>query len=256
VRVARGPLLTVDRLRKSFGGIRAVDDCTLAVEDGSIVGLIGPNGAGKSTLFNVIIGIYAPDAGGITFRGERTEGLPPYEVVKRGLAKTFQIPREFRAMTVLENVLVCAVDRADEDLVPSLLGSRSLWEQEANLERRAHDILQLVGLDHLAEDPAANLSGGQKKLLELARALIMSPRLVLLDEPVAGVNPVLSATLLSLLQELRSAGHTFFLIEHDMDVVFRNCDRVIVMHQGRVIAEGEPEAVRADPTVVESYLGG
>jgi len=256
VTMASNPVLTVERLRKSFGGISAVDDCTLSVEAESVVGLIGPNGAGKTTLFNVIIGMYAPDAGRITFRGERIDGLPPYELVRRGLAKTFQIPREFQAMTVLENLLVCAVDPPGEGFASSLLGPRSVWTQEEELERRAHEVLSLVDLNHLADEPAANLSGGQKKLLELARTLIMDPSLVLLDEPVAGVNPVLSAKLLSLIQKLRSEGRTFFLIEHDMDVVFRHCDRVIVMHQGRVIAEGSPEVVRADPAVVESYLGG
>lgn len=250
------PLLRVENVSKSFGGIRAVDRCSLSVDSQSVVGLIGPNGAGKSTLFSVIMGVYTPDSGRVLFRGEEIGGLPPYEVVSRGVAKTFQIPREFHAITVLENLLFCAVDRYGETLGLSLLGTGSVWREETKLTERAHEILRLVDLDHLADEPAANLSGGQKKLLELARALMMNPQIVLLDEPVAGINPVLSAKLLALIQELRSQGKTFFLIEHDMDVIFQNCDRVIVMHQGRVIAEGEPGQVRSDPVVVESYLGG
>jgi len=213
-------LLAVERVSKAFGGIQAVDECSIRVDAGSIVGLIGPNGAGKSTLFNLVIGTYAPDAGRIVFRGERIDGLPPYEIVERGLAKTFQIPRE------------------------------------RELETRSRQLLSLVGLLELAEEPARNLSGGQKKLLELARVLVMEPSLILLDEPVAGVNPTLSLKILSLIESLRGTGKTFFLIEHDMDVIFNRCDRVIVMHQGRVIAEGKPAEVRAMPAVIESYLGG
>jgi len=250
------PLLQVENLTKSFGGIRAVDRCTLSVGVQEVVGLIGPNGAGKSTLFSLIMGLYAPEAGRIVLRGQGIDGLPPYEVVRRGIAKTFKVPREFQAMTVLENVLVCAVARYGETLGLSLLGSERVWKEEDRLRGRASEILDLVTLGHLSDELARNLSGGQKKLLELARALMVNPQLLLLDEPVAGVNPVLSAKLLSVIQELRSTGKTFFLIEHDMDVVFRNCDRVIVMHQGRVIAEGTPQEIRGNDAVRESYLGG
>jgi len=249
-------LLSVDRVSKAFGGIQAVDECSIRVGAGSIVGLIGPNGAGKSTLFNLVIGTYAPDAGQIVFRGERIDGLPPYEIVERGLAKTFQIPREFRSLTVLENVMVSARGEPGESPVLSLIGLSRVWRRERELETRARQLLSLVGLLELAEEPARNLSGGQKKLLELARVLVMEPTLILLDEPVAGVNPTLSLKILSLIESLRGTGKTFFLIEHDMDVIFNRCDRVIVMHQGRVIAEGKPAEVRAMPTVIESYLGG
>ncbi|TMQ48359.1 MAG: ABC transporter ATP-binding protein [Candidatus Eisenbacteria bacterium] len=249
-------LLEVDGVSKSFGGIRAVDKCTLEVEAGSIVGLIGPNGAGKSTLFNLVIGTYSPDVGRIVFRDERIDGMPPYEIVERGLAKTFQIPREFRSLTVLENVMVSARGEPGESPVLSLLGLRRVWRREEELERKSRDLLALIGLSELADEPARNLSGGQKKLLELARVLVMDPSLILLDEPVAGVNPTLSLKILSLIEDLRKSGKTFFLIEHDMNVVFNRCDRVIVMHQGRVIAEGKPAEVRAHPAVLESYLGG
>ncbi len=191
-------ILSVQRVRKSFGGIRAVDDCSLSINAQSITGLIGPNGAGKSTLFNIIAGLYRPDAGAIWLAGRRIDGLPPYEIVHRGLTKT------------------CG----------------------------------------LANEHAKALSGGQKKLLELARALMTDPAIVLLDEPVAGVNPRLAGNLMDLIERLRRGGRTFFLIEHDMNVVMNRCDRVIVMHQGNAIAEGTPASVKANPLVIESYLGG
>jgi branched-chain amino acid transport system ATP-binding protein len=250
-------ILHVEGLRKHFGGIAAVDGCDLAVADGSITGLIGPNGAGKTTLFNLVVGLYLPETGRIVFRGNPIHGLAPWEIVARGVVKTFQIPRELRNLTVLENVMVAATGQPGERPLTALLGLRKAWAFERQVERRAWDVLRTVELEHLAEEMASNLSGGQKKLLELGRALMVNPRMILLDEPVAGVNPTLTQRLLSILEDLRrDEGKTFFLIEHDMDVVTQSCDRVIVMHQGRRIAEGTPEEVKADPVVIESYLGG
>lgn len=251
----RDPILSTSDIAKYFGGIHAVDGCTLDVMPGTITGLIGPNGAGKSTLFNVIIGLYPPDEGEVWFDGHRIDGLPPYRVVEVGLAKTFQIPREFRNLTVLENLLVSSRLRYGERLIDLLLRPRrTKGEMDATIDR-AGDVLETVGLRLLRDEYAKNLSGGQKKLLELARALMSDPKMILLDEPVAGVNPILASRLLETIRGLRDAGKTFFLVEHDMDVVMRHCDHIIVMHQGRRLMEGRPDEVKSDPRVIESYLG-
>ena len=242
-------------MSKSFGGVRAVDGCTLDVEPRKITGLIGPNGAGKSTLFNVVIGLYPPEGGEVWFGGRRIDGLPPYRVIGLGLAKTFQIPREFQNLTVLENLLVAARPNPGERLWNVLLHSRIVRETLRSDIGRAEEVLELIGLRVLRDEYAKNLSGGQKKLLELARALMARPKMVLLDEPVAGVNPTLTNRLLDVIEKLCADGTTFFLIEHDMDVVMRHCDHIIVLHQGRHLTDGTPDEVRADPRVVESYLG-
>jgi branched-chain amino acid transport system ATP-binding protein len=240
---------------KRFGGIRAVDGCSLAVRPRTITGLIGPNGAGKSTLFNLLAGLYAPDEGEILFDGERLDGLPPYQVVRRGLIKTFQIPRELRNMTVLENLMVAAPRTPGETLVDLVVRPFDIKKAEREVVVKAEVHLNLVGLRHLRDEYARNLSGGQKKLLELARALMAAPKMVLLDEPVAGVNPTLAQQILRLIEQLRDQGLTFFLIEHDMDVVMKRCDWIIVMHQGRTLVEGVPEEIKTNPRVIESYLG-
>jgi len=250
------PILSVQRVRKSFGGIRAVDDCSLSINAQSITGLIGPNGAGKSTLFNIIAGLYRPDAGAIWLAGRRIDGLPPYEIVHRGLTKTWQIPHELRNLTVLENLLLGAKRNSGEHLLNVLLQWGAVRSDEKQWRARAREVLRLTELDGLANEHAKALSGGQKKLLELARALMTDPAIVLLDEPVAGVNPRLAGNLMDLIERLRRGGRTFFLIEHDMNVVMNRCDRVIVMHQGNAIAEGTPASVKANPLVIESYLGG
>ena len=250
------PILSTDQVTKTFGGIRAVDRCSLSIQAGKITGLIGPNGAGKTTLFNLITGLYAPDDGAITLRDERIDGKPPFEIVHKGVVKTFQIPREFRKLTVLENLMVATPGHPGESPLSSLIGRRRMWDREEEIRTKAMEILSVVELDRLADAYAAELSGGQKKLLELARTLMIDPQVVLLDEPVAGVNPNLTGKLLHVIEGLRDQGVTFFMIEHDMDVVMKRCDRVIAMHQGRPIAEGPPEDVRHNERVMEAYLGG
>ncbi len=250
------PILGARDVQKTFGGIHAVDRCTLTVSPRSITGLIGPNGAGKSTLFNIIAGLYRPNAGEIWFNGTRIDGLPPYEIVHLGLTKTWQIPHELRNLTVLENAVLAAKENSGEHLLNLFVRPRAVRRDEKRCRALAREVLALTQLDGLANEHAKSLSGGQKKLLELARALMSDPRLILLDEPVAGVNPTLAGNLMDLIEKLRRDGKTFFLIEHDMNVVMNRCDRVIVMHQGRKIAEGTPAIVKADATVIESYLGG
>jgi len=248
-------LLTVTGVVKRFGGVDALAGCTLAVEEGSITGLIGPNGAGKTTLFNVISGLTPADGGEIRLGADRLEGLPAHAIAQRGVARTFQIPRPLGRMTVLENVLVGARRQAGEALVRVFTAPGRVRAEEARLRARARDILESVDLAHLAGARAETLSGGQKKLLELARALMSDPRVILLDEPGAGVNPTLMRSLAAALRVLQADGRTFLLIEHDMDLVTELCDPVIVMAQGRTLTEGPFAEVRRDPRVLEAYLG-
>src|SRR6267143_1265173 len=208
-------ILEVRDVSKKFGGIRAVDGCSLSVRRRSITGLIGPNGAGKSSLFNIIAGLHAADRGEVWFEGERIDGLPPYRIVRRGLIKTFQIPRELRNMTVLENVMVAAPPAPGESLIDVVRRPFEIRKGEREVVRRAEEVLAIVGMTRLRDEYAKNLSGGQKKLLELARAIIAGPKLVLLDEPVAGVNPTLARQILEVVENLRKNGLTIFLIEHD-----------------------------------------
>ncbi len=249
-------MLEVMNLEKNFGGIKAVDGCSLKVEQGSITGLIGPNGAGKTTLFNLITGFYAPDGGEIWFSGERIGGLSPHKIARRALTRTFQIPRELKEMTVLENLMVVPENQVGERIWNSFFRPGVVRRQERELRDEALEVLEFVELIDLANEYAKNLSSGQKKLLELARTLMAEPKMILLDEPGAGVNPTLMKKLTRNIENLRQRGKTFFLIEHDMDLIMNLCDTVIVMNKGRQLAEGTPDEIKKNESVLEAYLGG
>ncbi|MFP9059894.1 ABC transporter ATP-binding protein [Natrialbaceae archaeon A-chndr2] len=249
--------LRVENLRKTFGGIVAVDDASFAVEAGSLTGLIGPNGAGKSTTFNCITGAHTPDSGTVTFQGEDITGRRPDQIATEGLVRTFQIARELEEMTVLENLMLAPQGQIGEQLWRSVTpGARvEVIEQERELRERVWETVDFFEIDHIAHDQAGTLSGGQRKLLEMARAMMTEPDMLLLDEPLAGVNPTLEEKLLERIHDLREQGYTFLLVEHDMDVIMENCEHVIVMHQGSVLAEGEPSMVKNNDRVIEAYLG-
>lgn len=254
---ATDDILSVEGVTKSFGGVRAVNACTLSVVRGSITGLIGPNGAGKTTLFNLITGFLKPTSGLIRFNGDRIGGWPPHKIFHKGIVRTFQIPRELKSMTVIENLMLVPANQAGERIWnPWFFGSKVAKEEE-RIFSRAEELLKFVNLIDLRDEFAANLSGGQKKLLELARALMGNPKMILLDEPAAGVNRVLMAKLITNIERLRQdLGITFFVIEHDMELISRLCDHVIVMSEGARLAEGTSEEVRANEDVLEAYLGG
>ncbi|MBI1776789.1 MAG: ABC transporter ATP-binding protein [Proteobacteria bacterium] len=249
------PLLQIADLVHSFGALRVHDGVSFAVEAGTITGLIGPNGAGKTTLFSVIAGALAPMAGAIWFDGSRIDGEPPDRIFRAGLARTFQIPRPFPEMTVLENVMLAPIAQAGERFWMNWFSFAKVRSEEARLRERAMEILGFTGLAEKATERAGQLSGGQQKLLELARILITEPRLILLDEPAAGVNPVLLESLLEKIVQLNRLGTTFLIIEHNMDVVMSLCRPIVVMAEGRVIYEGDAEGARLDQRVLDAYLG-
>jgi branched-chain amino acid transport system ATP-binding protein len=249
-------VIAVADLVKSFDSLRAVDGVSFSLEPGSITGLIGPNGAGKTTLFNTIAGVFRPTSGTITLGGARIDGLPPDRLFARGLARTFQIPRPFAAMTVLENVMLAAPGQAGERFWENWLRHGGVRRDERALRARAMEALAFTNLDRLATAPARTLSGGQHKLLELARVLLAEPKIILLDEPAAGVTPALMETLVEKIVALNRRGITFLIIEHNMDLVMSICRPILVMAQGKLIMQGDADAVRADPRVIDAYLGG
>jgi branched-chain amino acid transport system ATP-binding protein len=253
---AADPILQVRSVSKAFGGNLAVNNCSLDVPRGTITGLIGPNGAGKSTLLNIIAGSLPPTAGSITLDGQPITGLRPDQLVDRGLARTFQIPRPIPTMTVLENLVLAGPVQAGERLRNVWFRPSAVGTQENSIIDTALAILEYVNLIHVRDEFAANLSGGQKKLLEFARTLMLKPRLVLLDEPAAGVNRTLLRELARYIwEQCHEHGVTFVIVEHDMELISRLCNPVIVMSQGQPIATGTFDEIKTDETVLEAYLG-
>ncbi|MCS4505503.1 Lipopolysaccharide export system ATP-binding protein LptB [wastewater metagenome] len=250
-------LLEVRGLVRGFDSLRALDGADITVHEGTITGLIGPNGAGKTTLFNVITGFYMAQAGRVVFDGHDITNLPPHRIFRHGLCRTFQIPREHESLSVLENLMLVPTGQQGESLMNAWFRPGAVRRQERANRDKALEVLEFVELSHVRDEYARNLSGGQKKLLELARILMTDPRLVLLDEPGAGVNPTLMQRLTDNIRYLNAErGITFLVIEHDMDMIMSLCDPVIVMSEGRQLMTGPPEVVRRDPRVLEAYLGG
>jgi branched-chain amino acid transport system ATP-binding protein len=250
------PALVAEDLVKTFGGVRAVDGASFSVPEGSITGLIGPNGAGKSTLFDLVTGVLTPDSGDIRLRGERTVGRAPHEVAAAGVGRTFQTPKTFAGMSVADNLAFAAPGQTGESALDALLRPATVASEERALDERVRETLDFLDLAPLVDDYARGLSGGQRKLLELGRVLMLDPALLMLDEPTAGVNPALTDRLLDRIRALNDEGRTVFLIEHDIDLVMRECDHVVVMHNGSTLATGTPEEVRANDRVIDAYLGG
>ena len=248
-------IIKVDRVNKTFGTLQVINDCSIEVEQGSITGLIGPNGAGKSTLFNLIAGTFAPDNGKISFDGEDITGVPSDQLFHRGLLRTFQIAQEFSHMTALENLMMVP-PQAGESLINTWLRPSLVKEEEIQVRQKALDVIEFVGLKHVRNELAGNLSGGQKKLLELGRTMMVDARVVLLDEIAAGVNRTLLQDLIRNIQRLnKEMGYTFLVIEHDMDMIAQLCDPVIVLAQGSVMMKGTIEEIQQNEEVIEAYFG-
>jgi branched-chain amino acid transport system ATP-binding protein len=254
--VAFDAVIDVQNVTKSFGGLTAVNNCSLKVERGSVTGLIGPNGAGKSTLFNLVAGNLKPDSGHIIFDGEEVTGLKPYALFGRGMLRTFQIAHEFSNMTAIENLMMVPGGQPGENLLQSWFMPGAVSEREHAVRQKANDVIDFLKLAHVKNELAGNLSGGQKKLLELGRTMMVDAKVVLLDEVAAGVNRTLLQDLAANIERMnRELGYTFFVIEHDMDLIGRLCDPVIVMAAGEVIAEGPMAEIRANPAIIEAYFG-
>jgi branched-chain amino acid transport system ATP-binding protein len=249
-------IIDVRAVSKGFGGLKAVSDCSLSVARGSITGLIGPNGAGKSTLFNIVAGTLAPDTGQVVFDGDDVTDLSGHELFARGLLRTFQIAHEFSHLTALENLMMVPPGQPGEDLLDAWLRPGKVRRAESDVRARASDVLRFLHLWHVRNELAGNLSGGQKKLLELGRTMMVDAKAVLLDEVAAGVNRTLLKDLAdNIVRMNKELGYTFFVVEHDMDLIGRLCDPIIVMAEGRVIAEGSMAEIRARPEIIDAYFG-
>jgi ABC-type branched-subunit amino acid transport system ATPase component len=249
------PLLDVQHVSKHFGGVAALDDCSLTLRKGEVTGLIGPNGAGKTTLLNVISGLVKCDTGEVHFDGRDVTALPMHRVASLGLVRTFQIVRELSGLTVLENLLLAPVHQRGEAISGTLFNRSAVKRQEQDNAVKARAILKRIGLWKLADQSASALSGGQKKLLELARVLLLEPTLVLLDEPAAGVAPPLLKDIIALIRELKADGISFGIVEHDMHLIGEICDRVHVLAEGKTLTSGSFAEVTADSRVIDAYLG-
>jgi len=249
-------ILQVDNLSKYFGGLAAVSNCSLKIKRGSITGVIGPNGSGKTTLFNIIAGNLKPTTGNVLFHGEDITGIPSYELFSKGLLRTFQIAHEFTNLTVLENLMMVPGSQSGEKLMNAWFKSKIVQSQEQAIKQKAMKVIKFLNLTHLARELAGNLSGGQKKLLELGRTMMVDAKVVLLDEVAAGVNRTLLKEISKAILRLnKEQGYTFCLIEHDMDFISRLCNPVIVMSEGSVLFQGTPDEVKNNEQVIESYLG-
>lgn len=249
-------MIRVENLHRHFGGFRAVDGASLAIETGSITGLIGPNGAGKSTLFNVIAGVLPPTSGRVLMDGENITGLPPHALFHKGLLRTFQLAHEFPTLSVRENLMMVPGGQSGETVWKTWLARGRIAREEAALRRRADEVLDFLTIRHLAGEKAGNLSGGQKKLLELGRTMMVDAKVVFLDEVGAGVNRTLLMTIADAIIRLnRERGYTFCVIEHDMDFIAKLCDPVIVMAEGKVLAQGPADHIMENEAVIEAYLG-
>ena len=248
-------LLDVTGLGKEFGGLRALDDVDVSVDEGELVGVMGPNGAGKSTLFNCISGVVTPDEGSVVFDGDDVTGEQPETLARRGLVRTFQHTRQLDTMTVRENVRLAALDQPGERTLPALARSEAMQSVERDVRERADDLIEAFELDHLADEYASSLSGGQRKLLELARVLMLDPDLLLLDEPFAGVNPTLTNDIADRITGLNDEGMTVVVIEHELETLTALVDRLVVLQQGSVLVDDDPETVLSDERVIDAYLG-
>jgi neutral amino acid transport system ATP-binding protein len=248
-------LIEINNLKKSFGGLQAVDVESLTIKDSELTSIIGPNGAGKTTFFDLISGFQSADSGKIVYKGKNISKLQPYQIARLGMIRTFQLTKVFDRMTVLENLLFSASSVKNDSLFRSLLSSNEQKNYEKDLNEEANKVMAELNISHMAESYARELSGGQKKLLELARSIIHKPEVLLLDEPLAGVNPKLAEDILNLIQKLSDDGIVIIMVEHNIEAVMKISDRVVVLAEGSLIADGSPNEVRNNSEVIEAYLG-